>query len=71
METCYHHVNHHAILALGYVSITVFNRMVASTYFELKPEDISVEGIGFIMNGSDYLYMDLMMEFQKSGIRFV
>lgn len=38
----------------NYVFIIVLNRMVGPTPFQLKLEDLLVEGIRFILNGLDY-----------------
>lgn len=43
---------------------------VGSNPFEMKLEDISVEVMGLILNGPDYLYLGPMREFQEGVTRF-
>lgn len=43
----------------------MLSRTMGPTYFELKLENISVVGMGFILNGSEYLHEGRIMEFGK------
>lgn len=44
----------------------MLNQMVGSTHFKLKLNDPSMEGMGIILSGPEYLYVGPKMELNES-----
>lgn len=49
--------------SVNHFFITVLNRMVGPTYFELKLDNILVKWVKFILNSPNYFYIRAIMEF--------